>query len=259
MHEEMFSMKRCLKFICWFILITVIAPLALGAILGFAKGWPPNWREASWASSGLLPQPNTVPQAQVIILASRTGKWKSIFAEHMSLIIKPANAATWTRYDVVGWGNPVRKNDYVADAFWYGNKPRVIYKLQGQAAEQLIPKIEASIAAYPNSAAGSYHIWPGPNSNTFISWVVRNTDHFNAELSSVAVGKDYLGQGIHMARAPSGTGYTLSWSGYLGFTLAAREGLELHLIGGTIGIDPYDLAIKLPSFGKLSLYDLAKN
>ncbi len=252
-------MTRVFKILGWFFLLTIAAPLTLGTVLGYAHGWPSNWREASWASSGVLPKAETLPQAEVIILASRTGKWKGIFAEHMSIVVKPSGAATYTRYDVVGWGNPVRKNDYVADAFWYGNTPRVIYKLEGAAAEHLIPKIESSIAAYPNSQAGTYHIWPGPNSNTFVSWVVRNTDGFNAELSSVAVGKDYLGPGVHMARAPSGTGYTFSWSGYVGFTMALKEGVELHLVGGTIGVDPYDLAIKLPSFGKLSLFDLWKS
>jgi len=250
------TMKRIARFFGWFFLLTIVLPLSLGTIVGFAKGWPPNWRQASWASSGLLPKAESVPQAEVIILASRTGKWKGIFAEHMSIVLKPENAAAWTRYDVVGWDNPVRKNGYVADAYWYGNAPRVIYKVEGVEAATLIPKIEQSIAHYPNAATGSYVIWPGPNSNTFVSWVVRHTDGFAAELSPVAVGKDYLGAGINWDRAPSSTGYTVSWQGYLGVTLALREGIELHFIGGTIGLSPYDLAIKLPSFGKLSLYDL---
>ncbi len=50
--------------------------------------------------------------------------------------------------------------------------PRVIYELEGEAAEQLIPAIKATIQNYPYSASGSYLIWPGPNSNTFVSWIV---------------------------------------------------------------------------------------
>jgi hypothetical protein len=157
---------------------------------------------------------------------------------------------------VVGWGSPVRRDDYPADAFWFGNRPSVIFRLEGNEAAALIPKIEASIAAYPSSAAGSYVIWPGPNSNSFVSWVVRHTEGFNAELSPVAVGKDYLGPGFHLDRAPSGTGFTVSLGGYLGATLALDEGVELHVVGSTIGIDPNDLAVKLPSLGKLSALDL---
>jgi Protein of unknown function (DUF3750) len=251
-------MRRTFTFLFRFVLYLMILPSLVGGALAYARGWPANWRVADWSSSGVLPAAQSLKPATVIILASRTGRWKGIFAEHMSLVLKPANASEWTRYDVVGWGSPIRRDDYAADAFWYGNAPRVIYRLEGNEAAALIPKIEQSIAAYPNSAAGSYVIWPGPNSNTFVSWVVRHTDGFNAELSSVAVGKDYLGPGLHMARAPSGTGYTVSWGGYLGATLALEEGAELHVIGSTIGLDVNDLAIKLPSLGKLSVLDVFK-
>jgi hypothetical protein len=235
----------------------MLLPATIGTVLGYAHGWPANWHSANWGSSGLLPAATSVKPATVIILASRTGQWKSIFAEHMSFVLKPQGAIQWTRYDVVGWGNPVRKNNYVADAFWYGNTPRIIYRLEGEAAANLIPAIEQNIAAYPYSARGSYTIWPGPNSNTFVSWVVRHTPGFDAELSTVAVGKDYLGPGFHMERAPSDTGYTVSLSGLVGATLAREEGLELHLVGSTIGIDPNDLAIKLPCLGKIGLHGTA--
>ena len=250
------DVRRFFKVLAWFVILTMVVPTALGAAIGYARGWPANWRQANWSSSGALPDAATLKTAKVIILASRTGQWKSIFAEHMSLVMKRAGESTWTRFDVVGWGQPVRENAYVADAYWYGNTPRVIYELDGDAAEQLIPAIKTSIHNYPNSAAGSYMIWPGPNSNTFVSWVVRHTDGFNAELSPVAVGKDYLGPGFQFARAPSGTGYTVSIGGYCGATTALAEGLELHIAGSTIGFDPDDLAIKLPALGKLSVWNL---
>ncbi len=249
-------MGRFFRFILIFVFVLVILPTAIGAALGYARGWPANWRVANWSSSRVLPPAIAQKPAMVIILASRTGQWKSIFAEHMSIVFKPENATNWTRYDVVGWGKPVRQDAYVADALWYGNTPRVIYRLEGAAAARLIPNIEKSINAYPNSTAGSYVIWPGPNSNTFVSWVVRHTPGFAAELSPVAVGKDYLGPGLQMARAPSDSGYTVSLGGYVGFTLALEEGAELHVVGSTIGIDPNDLAIKLPALGKLSLLDV---
>jgi len=249
--------RRAFKVLVWFVVLTMVVPSALGAAIGYARGWPASWRQASWASSGTLPDAATTNTAKVMVLSSRTGRWKGIFAEHMSIVMKLAGDTSWTRYDVVGWGMPVRENAYPADAFWYGNSPRVIHELEGEAAERLIPAIRASIRKYPYSASGSYLIWPGPNSNTFVSWVVRHTDGFAAELSPVAVGKDYLGPGLQFARAPSETGYTVSLNGYVGATLAYAEGFELHIAGGTIGIDPDDLSIKLPAFGKLSVWDLA--
>jgi hypothetical protein len=241
-----------------FIVILVIAPILIGTTLGYARGWPTSWRTANWDSSGILEEAAADNQAKVLILSSRTGNWKSIFAEHMSIVVKPQGAQGWTRYDVVGWGNPVRKNAYAADAYWYGNAPQVIYRHEGPQAQILIPQIEASIAAYPHQQRGSYRLFPGPNSNTFVAWVVRNTQGFDAELSPVAVGKDWLESGNIFASAPSKTGYTVSLFGLLGATLAKEEGLEIHLLGATIGIDPNDLAIKLPSLGKLQLRELTQ-
>lgn len=249
-------MRKTIKFLSRFLLILVILPIAIGTGLNLAHGWPANWRTADWSSSHVLPSATASEDAEVIILATRTGRWKGIFSEHMSLVFKRQNEIKWTRYDVVGWGNPIRKDDYVADAFWYGNTPRMIYHITGKRAVTLIPAIETSISNYPYSAKGSYTLVPGPNSNTFVSWVVRHTDGFDAELSAVAVGKDYLGPGLHWLRAPSDTGYTISLGGYLALTMAREEGIEIGLIGSTIGIDFNDLAIKLPALGKLSVIDL---
>ena len=245
-------MKQMRRITYWFFLLAVVLPILAGAVKSYAKGWPANWEVADWSSSGVLPEAPTVQPATVIILASRTGRWKSIFAEHMSIVLKPTQAAHWTRYDVVGWGNPVRRDAFAPDAFWYGNVPRVIYRLEGEEAAQLIPKIEASMAAYPYQTRGTYRVWPGPNSNTFVSWVVRHTPGLNTELPPVAVGKDWLGW-FGTAPAPSKTGYSFSVAGLIGGTLAWEEGAELHLLGSTIGIDPNDLAIKLPALGKLSM------
>ncbi len=245
-------MRRLLKIFGWFLLITVIVPIGIGAATGYARGWPANWRAASWASSGVLPRPFETPQAIVIILSSRTGKWKSIFAEHLSILLKPANAAGWTRYEVVGWGNPISKDGFVPDALWYGNTPRIIYRLEGEAAAHAIPEIEKAIADYPYQQRGTYTVWPGPNSNTFVAWVIRHTEGLDLELPPVAVGKDWLGSGFGFVRAPSDTGYSVAIAGVIGATLAWEEGAELHLLGSTIGVDWNDLAIKLPALGKLS-------
>jgi hypothetical protein len=245
-------MRRATRFFCYFLLFCIILPCAIGAGIGYAKGWPANWRAASWQSAGILPAPASQREAQVVILSARTGKWKGIFAEHMAVLLKPRSAVGWTRYEVVGWGDPISKDGFVPDARWYGNTPRIIYSLQGADAEALIPRIEATIARYPYHQRGSYTVWPGPNSNTFVSWIVRNTEGFDGELPPAAVGKDWLGPAIGFDRAPSNTGYSVSLAGLIGATLAWEEGAELHLLGSTIGLDWNDLAIKLPALGKLS-------
>ncbi len=247
---------RILHWFSVFLVLAVVLPLAAGTALSLSRGWADNWRTADWGSSHLLPEAESVLEAKVMILAARTGRWKSIFAEHMSIVLKPQGASRWTRYDVVGWGTPIRRDAWVADAFWYGNRPYVVTEVSGAEAARLIPRIEASIASYPYSSRGDYTVWPGPNSNSFVAWVVRNTEGFAAELPPVAIGKDWLGEGLGFARAPSGTGFTVSAWGFLGLTLALEEGLEISLLGTAIGIDPNDLAVKLPSLGKLSLREV---
>ena len=74
-----------------------------------------------------------------------------------------------------------------------------------------------------------------------------------AELPAKAIGKDFLGRGVKFAPTPSNTGWQISLGGYVGLALALEEGLEFHFLGATLGIDPLDLAIKLPSFGRIGL------
>jgi hypothetical protein len=250
------DLRNFFRWAFWLVLAAVVLPVSAGAVLAYSHGWETSWRTAKWSTSGLLPLAQSRPEAHVIVLAARTGNWKSIFAEHLSIVVKPAGAAEWTRYDVVGWGEPVRRNAFAADAFWYGNRPYVVRDISGAEAETLIPSIEATIARYPYSGSGTYRVWPGPNSNSFVAWVVRNADGFAVELPPAAVGKDFISPGLAIAEAASRTGFVVSLWGVAGVTLAFREGFEINLFGSVVGIDPEDLAIKLPSLGKLSVIDL---
>ncbi len=250
--------RRIARWLSIYLLLAVLLPLGAGAAMSYSRGWAASWRVADWGSSGLLPEADAEGEARVLILAARTGRWKSIFAEHMSIVLKPEGASAWTRFDVVGWGNPVRRDAYPADAFWYGNRPYIVADVTGPEAQALIPRIEAAVEAYPFHRRGAYTVWPGPNSNTFVAWVVRHTEGFAAELPPVAIGKDYLGEGFSVARAASGTGFVASAWGAVGVTAALEEGFELNVLGTAIGIDPLDLAVKLPSLGKLSLLDLLR-
>ena len=52
---------------------------------------------------------------------------------------------------------------------------------------------------------------------------------------------------------PSGSGFQVSYNGVIGAGISLREGIELHVLGATIGVDFDDLAIKLPAIGKFGL------
>ncbi len=246
-------MRRVGKYLAGLAVLFIALPLLAGTVASYARGWPSSWRTANWQSTHLLPAAATLPEAQVMIFAARTGRWKGIFAVHTWFVLKAQGARRWTRYEVVGWGSPIERDGQPPDGYWYGNRPYLVYRSTGAAAQGLIPEIEAAITRYPWSAPGSYTMWPGPNSNSFVAWVVRAVPGFDAELPAVAIGKDWLGSGIGFARAASGTGFVVSLGGVVGFTLALKEGLEINIAGTGIGLDPADLAIKLPAFGTLSL------
>jgi len=71
------------------------------------------------------------------------------------------------------------------------------------------------------------------------------------DLPPTAVGKDYLGPGSFLARSPSGTGYQVSLFGLLGVLIGREEGIEFNLLGLGFGIDPLDLALRLPGLGRV--------
>ena len=71
---------------------------------------PRGWRDADWSSAGVLPAPTAEMQASIRVMAARTGGLKGIVSVHTWLVLKRPGAAAYERYDVVGWGNPLRRN-----------------------------------------------------------------------------------------------------------------------------------------------------
>src|SRR5437016_10169454 len=159
-------------------LVTLLAvflfPLAVHAALYASKDRPASYRDADWSSVGMLPPATADSQARLLIFTGRTGRWKGIFAVHSWVVLKPEGAATWARYDVVGWGQPVRTNGWAPDGRGFGDTPRVLLDVRGAQAAALIPQIKAAITSYSYSHDGDYRIWPGPNSNTFVATVLRS-------------------------------------------------------------------------------------
>jgi hypothetical protein len=232
----------------------VLLPLLFTAACRMSGDGAPHWSLARWDSAGLAPDPQAHPEAIIQVYAARAWGWKGIFAVHTWIAFKRENAPSYERYEVVGWGvargaPAIRRNLRVVDGFWAGSRPWLVGELRGDAAARAIPKIEAAIASYPWPRI--YRTWPGPNSNTFIAWILRSVPELGIEMPAEAIGKDYLPPLRPVARTPSGTGYQLSLFGLFGLSLAREEGFELLLFGTTLGIDPRDLAIALPGIGKI--------
>lgn len=228
-----------------------LAPLGVSALVHQWVGIGAEWSRADRSSIGHLPPAGTHQAAVVRVFAAPTVRWRGIFAVHTWLVVKPEGAAGYTRYDYTAWGEPVRVNGFAPDGRWFGRVPEVVFAADGPAAEALIPRMKAAIAAYPWRAYGDYRVWPGPNSNTFVAAVLDAVPEAGAVLPPTAIGKDYPYDGSWLRRTPSGTGLRLSLGGYLVLTVGWVEGIELGILGAVSGLDIRRPALKLPGIGRL--------
>ena len=235
------------------ILAVFFIPLLSHAVWWQFQDHPRSWAEASWSGSGILPTAASAPDAAVYVLAGRTGAWKGIFAHHSWIVVKAKGAARYTRYEVVGWGSPLRTDAYEADGRWYGNVPTILLSLRGAEAEKAITGIRRAVEDYPFVQQGSYVLWPGPNSNTFVASVARLVPELAPALLPIAIGKDFAGWRFYAGASPSNTGFQISIVGLFGFTLSWVEGLEINVLGLVAGLDVRRPAIKLPGWGRIGL------
>jgi hypothetical protein len=167
-----------------------LAPLAAHAAWWVSHDEFLGWYDSDWSSTGVLPPANARPDTAVYVFAGRTGRWKGIFAHHSWIVIKERGVG-YTRYDKVAWGRPVKINGWPPDGRWYGHVPTLVAAIEGPAAERLIPKIKTAVARYPYNRAGAYAVWPGPNSNSFVAYVLADIPEAHIVLPPTAIGKDW--------------------------------------------------------------------
>jgi hypothetical protein len=153
----------------------------------------------------------------------------------------------WQQADAGGtsWGH-VHKDLMVADANVGGGPVQVRAEWHGTEARALADVVARS-SEY--SDRGRYLAWPGPNSNTYIAWVLRRAG-VAADLEPRGLGKDYLGL-AGVALSTTGTGVQAE-STLLGLKVGLRDGVELHILYFTFGLDALRPAVKTP-FGRLGL------
>jgi hypothetical protein len=245
-------LRRCLRLFLMVFLLAFLLPLVMHAAWWMSRDHPASWSVADWSSAGLLPPAAAKSEAIVHVYAARAGRWKGAFAHHMWLVLKERDGRRYERFDKVGWGRPVRRDGWTPDARWYGNPPELVAAIEGPAAEAVIPRLRAAIDSYPYDRPGGYRVWPGPNSNSFVAYVLASAPEFVAALPPTAIGKDWRADGI-VGLPPSGFGLQVSLGGALGVTVGWVEGLEFNILGLVAGIDLRRPALKLPGFGRIGL------
>ena len=167
--------------------------------------------------------------------------------------VKPTNARHYLVYHVVGWrlrggGTSVVIERDIPDRLWYDAMPEIL-DLRGPGVDDVIAKIDAAARAYPYG--GAYSVWPGPNSNTFIAWIARRVTELSSTCRrppSVRTGSAATGR---LQERQAVLGFQFSLFGLAGVLVGAEEGLEVNVAGLNFGLDPLDLAVRLPGIGRI--------
>ena len=241
--------KHCFIGMTLTLAFLLAGPLLLAACAGFQDSG--SWRTADRTSAGIAPTPAQENGAVVQVYGARAYNWRGYFSLHTWISTKAAGASRYYVHEVTGWRHYVvqsRPDD--PDRAWYGATPELIADIRGERAGRIIEQLDEVIAEYPYPT--EYKAWPGPNSNTFVAWVIRQIPEMEVALPNHAIGKDFLGNGV-LSEVPGGTGYQLSLGGYLGVLAGVREGVELNILGLSLGVNPMGLGIKLPGIGELAL------
>jgi hypothetical protein len=246
--------RLCRRFFYILLAIFILPALIHLGVWSVAER-PSGWRQATWSSAGILDQSPPKNEAQIYVFTARTGGLKGALATHSWLVLKPLGASSYDRYDVVGWGSPVRKNAYDADGHWYSNTPEISYQVVGLKAHELLPQVERAIAYYRWQKHGDYTLWPGPNSNTFVANVLQQVPSLSAFTPTTAVGRDFPADGKWIGRRKDGAVFA-TLGGYLGLVFGGGVGLEVNFLGLVAGINPNARQVLIPTFGAVTLSEL---
>jgi hypothetical protein len=237
------------------LLVLYLAPVLVSLCLADPRRGVP-WYQARRDPTGLSPDPAATQEAVIQVFAAPAVSWRGIFSVHTWIAVKPAGAPRFMRYEVLGFGvangaPAVRIDRMGPDNYWFGARPHILLDRRGTGIDAMIEQVRLAVASYPYP--NTYRPWPGPNSNTFLAHIARQVLELAIQLPSNAVGKDFLPDGSLFAVAPSGSGFQVSLYGLAGILLAAREGLEVNLLGLSFGIDAVRPAVKLPALGRLGM------
>jgi hypothetical protein len=238
--------------------VLYVAPVLVSCCLSDPREGIP-WHQARRDPTGLSPDPTLTHEAVIQVLAAPAVSWRGLFSVHTWIAVKPTGAPRFTRYEVLGFGvadgaPAVRIDRMGPDNYWFGAWPQILLDRRGAGVDALITQVSAAVVSYPYPK--SYRPWPGPNSNTFLAHIARQVPELEIQLPSNAVGKDFLPGGDFFASAPSGSGFQVSLYGLIGIMLAAREGIEVNLLGLSLGVDPVRPALKLPALGRFGMAPL---
>ncbi len=196
------------------------------------------------APSDLPDEPDLVVVKAVRIPVRSWLPWYTRFADHCWVDVRRDGA--WQRVEWNGHmddTDPSEMSDEWAqsDSRWE-REVRVLEWYEGPEARAIGEDVLRLATEFPH--VDSYQAWPGPNSNTLVEWLARETPGMHVRLPTTAIGKNHAS----WARAwvtTSRTGIELETS-ILGAQVGLAEGFEAHLFGLPFGVGIWPPAIKVP-------------
>ncbi len=200
----------------------------------------------------VAPQPLAVPkgdQAALIVGSAALPHPMGALARHPWIAVRASGERDWERWEVMccADGGPLgtveRSHvDPLSDHGAGGGDVRIHGVWSGRAAEPLVACVRSEAPAYPQR--DRYRAWPGPNSNTFVDWVLRRCD-IPVALPAPSIGKDHRGLGLGASPTPGGSGVQLE-TPLVGVRAGLFEGVELHVLGLAWGVDLWPPALIVP-------------
>ena len=177
-------------------------------------------------------------ETTVALLTGTLGAPLNDIARHPWFAVRKKGETGWQVYEVGGGGgseaDPFRKHypyeNPILHKVWRGDEADKAAECLEREAPEWIAKLD-------------YRFYPGPNSNTFGDVMLRRCD-LHASLPSTSVGKDWrgiIGGGV----TSEGTGLQLE-TPIVGLKIGLKEGIEVHFLGLSIGVDLWPPAIILP-------------
>src|SRR6185295_6075774 len=138
--------RRRKRFMLAFLIIFLLPVFAGAGALAF-RGGPTHWSDWDRSVISHLPPAAQHQQARILVMSGRTRGWKGAVAVHSWVVVKGESERNWRRYDVAGWGDPLRLNWWPPD-LWFGEYGQVIVDIEGPRAQALIPRVDAAIRSY---------------------------------------------------------------------------------------------------------------
>lgn len=168
-------------------------------------------------------------------------------ALHHWFCVWDTHAGRWERWEVwqtreaggTSWGHVHR--DLMHPHSPVGGGPSRVEAVWSDARAAAIRRALAESPRYPHR--DRYLAWPGPNSNTFVDWVLRRAG-VPYRLDPRGIGKDYLG--LWGARHCTVNGTLQIETPAAGLRVGAGGHVELHFLCLAFGLDLRPLRLRTP-------------